>query len=189
VRPISCPACDVMISPDHYGVGEMSPCPFCGQQLRIDVFPAIEKKTGPLQVGEAVGEDEASCFYHSEKRAEATCDYCGRFICSLCELELHGKKMCPTCLQAGRQKGKIKNLDRQRTLYDAIALKLSLYPIITIWLTIITAPIALYLAFRHWNSPLGVTRRSKIRLVLSIIFSFCQIGVWSALIIYLIFMG
>jgi len=178
-----------MISPGYYGAGKMLPCSFCGRPLRIDVFPALLRKEGPFRVGETVAQNEASCFYHSEKRAETTCAYCGRFICSLCELELHGKKMCPACLQAGRQKGKIKNLDRERTLYDSIALKLALYPIITIWFTIVTAPIALYLALRHWNSPLGVTRRSKIRLVLASIFSLCQIGVWAALLIYLIFVG
>jgi hypothetical protein len=153
--------------------------------VRVDVFPAIMRKVGSFKAGKAVSFDEASCFYHSEKRAESTCHYCGRFICSLCEIDLHGEKLCPSCFQSGRQKGRIKNLDRERTLYDTVALKLALYPIVTVWFTVVTAPIALYLALRYWKSPLSVTRHTKIRLVLAIIFSVCQIGAWVAFAIYL----
>jgi hypothetical protein len=186
VKPLSCPFCDAPVPPSRYNSGILTPCLSCGTPLRIDAFPALVRGADPLTIGDQAASDEATCFYHSEKKAEAACELCGRFICALCEIELNGKRMCPACLHAGKVKGKIKNLDRERTLYDSIALSLSLYPIITIWFTLVTAPVALYMAIRHWNSPLSVTRRRKTRFVLAMIFSGCEIVAWVAILVYII---
>jgi hypothetical protein len=74
-------------------------------------------------------EGEASCFYHPQKKAAVPCEACGRFLCALCDCELHGKHFCPACLETGKQKGKIQKLESQRTLYDNIALALAVYPV------------------------------------------------------------
>jgi hypothetical protein len=57
---------------------------------------------------------------------------------------------------------------------------------ITVWFTIFTAPIAIYLSIRHWNSPMSVTGRTKIRFILAIIISGFQILAWATGIAYLV---
>jgi hypothetical protein len=120
-------------------------------------------------------DDEASCFYHPDKRAVIPCDSCGRFLCSLCDIELNNRHICASCLETGQEKGKIKNLENHRKLHDSIALHLAVLPIVT-------APVAFYLAIRHWKTPSSVIPRSKIRQILALLISGGQMVGWSALI-------
>jgi len=165
---------------------EFAPCPACGVPLHVEVFPALFRKTNAGQGGEAIMvEGESSCFYHPLKKAVLPCDGCGRFLCALCDCALDGRHFCPTCLETGRTKGKIKSLENQRTLYDSIALALAVYPMLIFYFTIITAPMALFVAIRYWKSPQSILRRTKIRFIAAIIISLLQIGGWVTLIIVL----
>jgi hypothetical protein len=133
-------------------------------------------------------EGEASCFYHPQKKAAVPCEACGRFLCALCDCELHGKHFCPACLETGKQKGKIQKLESQRTLYDNIALALAVYPVALvfgIYFTCITAPMSLYMAFRHWHAPSSVVRQNKIRYVLAIVLSALELAAWAVLVYFL----
>ena len=140
------------------------------------------RRITPGKEGEAVMEEtESSCFYHPQKKAVLPCEGCGRFLCALCDCEFNGQHLCPTCLETGRTKGKIKSLENRRTLYDTIALSLAILPIglIVFWfLTIITAPMALFMAIRYWNAPRSIVHRTKIRYVLAMIFATLQIAGW-----------
>ncbi len=154
--------------------------------MKVAVFPALLRGIDPGKSGDVVIDEEAGCFYHPGKKAEVACDYCGRFLCSLCDLELGGKHLCPTCLEAGRKKGRITNLERHRTLYDSVALRLSLFPLILPWFTLLTAPIALYLAISRWNAPTSVVGRGKGRLKVAIVLSGLQILAWAGGIAYVV---
>jgi hypothetical protein len=54
------------------------------------------------------------------------------------------------------------------------------------YFTIVTAPAALYLAIKHWNSPRGVIHHTKVRLVLAMIVASVQIIGWIAIVIFII---
>lgn len=130
-------------------------------------------------------EGEAACFYHPQKKAVLPCDACGRFVCSLCDCELNGQHFCPACLESGKTKGKIKSLENRRTLYDSLALSLSLLPLLIFYFTIITAPMSLFIAIRYWNAPRSLVHRTKIRFIFAVLFSILQIVGW-AIGIYLL---
>lgn len=130
-------------------------------------------------------EGEAACFYHPQKKAVLPCDACGRFVCSLCDCELNGQHFCPACLESGKTKGKIKSLENRRTLYDSLALSLSLLPLLIFYFTIITAPMSLFIAIRYWNAPRSLVHRTKIRFIFAVLFSSLQIVGW-AIGIYLL---
>jgi hypothetical protein len=158
---------------------DLAPCPLCGDLVQTEVFPALFRSPTRGRGGEALlVEGESSCFYHPQKKAVVPCDGCGRFLCGLCDCQLHGEHFCPACLEVGRQKGRIKRLENQRTLYDGIALSLAVFPLLMYYFIIVTAPIALYLAIRHWNSPLSIVHRTKARLVLAIILATAEIIGW-----------
>ena len=186
MEPIACTACRGRLPSAYLTKEDFFQCPSCKARLKVHVFPALIRGIAPGKSGEAVKGDEASCFYHPGKKAEIACDYCGRFLCSLCDLELGGKHLCPTCLETGRNKGRITNLERHRTLYDSAALQLALFPLLIFWLTIVTAPVALFLAIRRWNAPPSIVRRGKGRFVAAIILSTLQILGWAAGITYLV---
>ena len=112
------------------------------------------------------------------------CSSCGRFICALCDVELDGRHLCPACLETGKRKHTIETLENQRVLYDRIAMYLALVPLLLMWpVTVITAPISLYVAIRYWNKPVGFPVGGKWRYVLAIILAVLQIVGWLALLI------
>jgi hypothetical protein len=176
---IQCPKCQAWLVEEIFNRPDLSPCPACGVPLQVEVFPALFRKITPGQNAETIMvEGESSCFYHPQKKAVRPCDSCGRFMCALCDCELNGQHFCPACLDAGKTKGKIKSLDNQRMLYDRVALSLAVYPLLIFYFTIITAPMALFIAFRHWKSPPSLVRRTKIRFVVAIILALLQIAGW-----------
>jgi hypothetical protein len=168
---------------------DWEPCPNCQVLLHLEVFPALFRRNAPGDDGELlVVEGESSCFYHANKKAVLPCQGCGRFLCALCDCELHGQHFCPACLESGRNKSKIKSLDNHRTMYDTIALALTVLPVVTLafwFLTIITAPMALFVAIRYWNAPRSLVRRTKIRYVLAMILATLQMAGWGLGIYYL----
>jgi hypothetical protein len=180
---INCPSCQTALPVDFFNRPDFSPCPTCGRPLQIEVFPAFFRPVVTGRAGEAImQEGEAGCFYHPEKKAVAPCDVCGRFLCALCDCDLDGRHVCPSCLETGRQKGKIEELTNRRTQYDRIALTLALVPFTMIGFcaTIVTAPAAVYIAIRHWNTPGGIVGRSRARFVVAIILALLSLLLWFA---------
>ena len=66
--------------------------------------------------------DQASCFYHPNKKASVPCDNCGRFLCALCDVDFGGRRLCPACIEAGSGTESETTLDTRRILYDKLAL-------------------------------------------------------------------
>jgi hypothetical protein len=185
---IQCPVCRAWLIGGPFNQPEFAPCPACGVPLQTEIFPALFRKISAGQTGEAVIiEGESSCFYHPQKKAVLPCDGCGRFLCALCDCPLDNRHFCPTCLETGRTKGKIRTLENQRTLYDSIALSLALYPLLFICfiqMIIITASISLYVAIRYWNAPQSILRRTKVRFIAAIILALVDIACWACYIIF-----
>ena len=187
VSSLYCTKCQHELPLYIFRKDEFRPCPSCGSKIFGVVFPALTKTTALSRGGETLIVDtDASCFYHPQKKAEISCGYCGRFLCALCDIEMDGTHLCPPCIESGKQKGRIKTLENRRTLYDSIALSLSVLPILIFYFTLITAPISIFIAFRYWNAPTSILHRGKWRMVLAIIFSTTQIIGWGVLGYFLI---
>lgn len=99
-------------------------------------------------------------------------------MCALCEIELGGQHLCPACIEAGVKKAKLKNLKRESVYYDEIALAVAILPTLFVWVTLITAPVALYIAIRHWRTPLSVVPRGKWRYVIAMVVAGLQLAAW-----------
>jgi hypothetical protein len=167
----------------------MGNCPSCNAQVGAEVFPAaLRDPVAEARQSENVSTpEEASCFYHPAKRAVETCANCGRFMCALCDVELSGEHICPSCLSTGRKKGRIRNLENERVLYGNVALALAILPILTIWFTIFTAPIAIYMAVRYWKAPQSlVSGGGKTKLGIAFTLGVIQVLAWIAGITYAI---
>jgi hypothetical protein len=182
-----CPECRTPIREIEINQLHLSSCSGCNCLLQAELFPAYFRISGATQtVEDAILEGESTCFYHPAKKAVLPCAGCGRFMCSLCDCDLGGEHFCPACLEAGRTRKKIKNIERQRTRYDNIALSLVVFPMILFYVTFITAPIAIVIAIRHWNSPASMIHRTRTRLVIAVLLASLQILGWCALVIFLI---
>ncbi len=174
-----CLRCKRVLPGELFNRPGVLPCPSCGAQIHAELFPAFLRPQATGKAGELLLlESEAGCFYHPEKKAEVSCESCGRFLCALCDCELNQKHFCPSCLQAGPKRGRVRNLENERMHYDSIALALAVLPIITIWFTLLTAPAAVYMALRYWNAPRSIVGRTRIRFILAIVFGVGQVVAW-----------
>lgn len=184
---ISCTKCDAPLPRQLRNSQQLVRCTACKSELKADVYPAVYRESQGSRAGETLQEDkEAGCFYHPRKKAVLSCSTCGRFLCQICDVELNGRHLCPSCLESGKTRRKIKNLEDHRTRYDKIALTIAVVPILTVWLTIISAPIALYLTIRYWKAPLGIIPHTRVRFMAAFLISGAQILGWSLLFFGLI---
>lgn len=125
MKPLYCPACRSDIVPPAMTSGlQPLACPSCGDQLEVEVFPALSRAPQAGAAGQPATEGEAVCFVHGERRAERACDLCGRFMCALCDLHVGSMHLCPTCFEAGRQGRRLAHLERERMIFPAIAVRL-----------------------------------------------------------------
>lgn len=173
---ISCGNCSWPVPVESWNHEESVRCPGCRQKVQVEVFPAIARATAGA-LPEAIGADtEASCFYHPGSRADVPCDQCGRFLCRLCDLEIDGRHLCPTCFQTGVSTRKLETVEPRRTMYDTVALTLATFPALLLWPALLTAPATLIMVFRRWNAPGSIVPRTRIRFYLAALFALAEIA-------------
>jgi hypothetical protein len=154
-------------------------------------FPAIQRANEDAaaiagRTSLPLDANEASCFYHPAKRAAIVCQTCGRFLCSLCDIELAGEHLCSNCIEAGKRKATLNKIEKNRTLYDEMALATSILPLLMWPATLITAPVTLVIVFRYWKKPLSIIPRTKSKYILAAIIACLQILGWSVVAYHLL---
>jgi hypothetical protein len=176
--PIPCNRCNRPLPKWELAAQHAALCPECGASSIVRVFPALFYAAGGPVATETAAEGEATCFDHPAKRAVAACSRCGRFVCQLCAVDFKDAVWCPSCFTAGEYKGRTVEFENSRMLYDSTALTVALAPLPMWPVTVISAPIALYVALRYWNRPLSLVRRWRWRSALAAVIALAEIGGW-----------
>jgi len=181
---IPCTRCQTPLPATAINTLELTPCAACGTAIRADVYPALCQETQNGHAGSRLQDARAaSCFYHPEKQALLPCSVCGRFMCALCDIDLNGRHLCPVCFEKGKTHEKITDLVARRVCYDRIALLVAVLPIMMVWITIVTAPVAIFLAVRYWNAPASILPRTKARSISAILIASAQIAIWGTVLL------
>lgn len=173
----ACAQCDTVLPASFFNTG-LRACPTCGHRCRADVFPAFFAPHEICSGEQPALDGKAVCFYHSRNKAVVPCDSCGRFLCELCRIDLGSRHLCPQCLQSGKKKGKIRDIEKHRVLYDDVALALAIIPMLFYFVTVITAPGVIFLTIKHWRSPSSIIPRSRFRFVAASFLALLQIAGW-----------
>lgn len=178
---LSCPKCRVDLLLDQLApLGQPAPCPSCARPLEGLVFPALHRPQASGKQAEAlIAAEDAGCFYHPQSRAQMPCDACGRFLCALCDVELQGQHLCPNCLDSGRKKKTIRTIDDGRILYGGMASITALLPLVIFWpLTILTGPLAVFLAIYGLRKPRSITGHGWMSFIVAIVFGLGETLAW-----------
>ncbi|MEJ2368375.1 MAG: hypothetical protein P8Z49_08505 [Acidobacteriota bacterium] len=158
--------------------GELE-CPGCTREFRLETFPAFYRDPLNSEQAESLhSRDEASCYFHPSSRAAAVCEECGRFVCSLCDMPIGTRHYCPSCLAAGTGNQEEETLADQHVLYDNIAIFMAVAPLVTCWLTLISAPVTLLATVFWWRRPLSIVPRSKGRYVTAAGIALAELVAW-----------
>ena len=128
MNAVRCPSCLAELPVVDGAVGaETLTCGRCRATVEVETFPAQWRKVQPGRAGELVTGEEAACFVHTDRRAEAACDACGRFMCALCEVRVGEQRLCVACLESGRRAGRLAQVERGRTIFALVALRVALF--------------------------------------------------------------
>ncbi len=177
---LTCPACYGKVPLTNTAPIDLQECPLCQQELGVRVFPAINREFDLPATGKRVlVDDEASCFFHTTKRADVACESCGRFLCALCETPFAGKILCPECLERAESDGELEELIGLRYRHGSIALMIALVPLLFWPLTLITAPIAIGYAIKTWKAKGSLVSNSRFSHVSAIVIGLIELGIWA----------
>jgi hypothetical protein len=160
-------------------------CPACHVEVEAFIFPAFQDNPAARPQIELAQESEAVCFFHSRYRAETPCDQCGRFLCRLCTIDVGTRRVCAECLAQLRKQKEETGLIQHAALFDNTALFLVIAPTATIalsFLTIISAPAALFLSFYYWPRQWTLLHRSRLRFGIAGVLSILALTGWAILI-------
>jgi hypothetical protein len=182
MEAICCGECSWPVPVEAWNRDEGVRCPGCSHRVDALVFPAIEGRRAGALPEAVIAETEAACFYHPSSRAAIPCDECGRFLCSLCDIEIDGRHLCPICFESGVRGNKLEVAETQRTMYDTVALAMATLPALLLWPAILAAPAALFVIVRRWRAPGSVVPRTRIRFYLAALFALGEIGFFVFLI-------
>ena len=183
----TCPVCEYAIAGEPAETHTLF-CPRCRTHIEIDAFPALLRQSAS-HLSQAVVADEATCYFHSDRVAAFACNRCGRFLCPLCRIEWAGEELCPACLEAASRGEQHRQLASTRFHFDTLALLLSTVLLLTGFLTILTAPLALGFALFTFRKECSIAPRTKIRFVLAVLFSTATIAAWVAFFVYTVKRG
>lgn len=161
-------------------------CPECSNEVEVLTFPARDLSDSGngsnSSSARVIDQSESTCYVHQENRAQAVCHECGKFMCSLCEISLEGKSMCPSCLNSARQENPQEHLVKQSPnvvsitgMCAAIGLLPPFY-LITFIIGIITGPVILYYTwFRNRSKKAPWLPAGKSGLVMNTILGFVHL--------------
>jgi len=176
---IACPECGFELREAFFESPDYRACQICGSEVSVLPFPVCFIAPGQITALDlARTDEEASCFHHDSKKAIHSCTRCGKFLCALCAAEVGADIFCPECLVAGEIHGSDQRLERERVLYDSIALTAAIAPAFTISLTIFGAPAAIYLALRYWRRPTSIVRRFRWRRYAAFLIALTEMAFW-----------
>lgn len=147
---VPCPSCGGDVIPIETG---WQTCLYCGKELQIRAWPIVRQNSNAA----TALSDQSTCFFHPDKAFQACCQRCGRFMCTLCDLQLGAEHVCPTCFERGRADS---GTDASKAdwryrdiLYDSIALTVG-WAWILIWPVIVAAiPTVIVLHVKYRKAP------------------------------------
>ncbi len=160
-------------------------CHGCGKKNKIVIYDAILKE---LNQGEKIctitEEDDANCYKHQKNLAVKACDHCGAYICSLCDIEIHGEHICPDCFN---NQQKSQSNSKSNFMHAQLAFILSIAQVF-IWylIPIFSIGIIIYsiIFWKKDKNPYG--KSSKIFFILAILISLIALIGFSILLIEII---
>jgi uncharacterized paraquat-inducible protein A len=115
-----CPQCSVALTKDWVRTGTIV-CPYCSHTFLATAFDPPQRKPRRVATVEAFPEGANACANHPGNAAVKSCQRCGLFICSLCEMNLGEGSLCPSCFDRVRAEGELQGAATRYTDYASMA--------------------------------------------------------------------
>jgi hypothetical protein len=186
---LTCPLCSESLPIGLFVAGQPAQCPACHSKVQAYIFPEFYKNHAVRPGIHLAQEHEAACYFHARYRALKPCDNCGRFLCDICAIIVGNRQLCTECLSQLRKQRNEAGLVHYAALFDNVALFLVTAPFVTLFfwfLTILSAPVSLFLSFYYWSRQWNLIPRSRFRFVLATLLSLLLIASWTFVTYYIV---
>ena|SRR5687768_3260348 len=120
-RGPGCPHCRVPLPAEEQRTGAIF-CAHCWRPFEATAFAAPQRPVAPVAEVVAAGpEGGNACANHAGNAAVTSCQRCGLFICSLCEMNVGTGPYCPSCFDRMRTQGSLQTGVRRYRDYAGMA--------------------------------------------------------------------
>lgn len=99
-----CPLCRFTLPAEDIRSGAIT-CRRCNRSFEATAFTPPEKRLRVIEVAVTGPEGANACANHARNAAVTSCERCGIFICSLCEMNVGEGSFCPACFERARVEG------------------------------------------------------------------------------------
>lgn len=179
-----CPRCHVTLAADDIRSGVIA-CPHCRRSFEATAFQPPERKQAIVQSLTIGPDGEANaCANHARNVATTSCQRCGLFICSLCDMNVGSGSLCPGCFDHVRNEGKLAPAARRYRDYASMARSSAIFGILFFYIGL--GPLTVHYAIKgrkqrrdDGRSTVGVT----ISMIAGILETLALIGMIVAIII------
>lgn len=116
-----CPRCLRLLAPEQMRSGVVV-CPTCNRGFEATMFTAPQRRMRVIEEVAGSGPEGANaCANHERNSAVTSCQRCGLFICSLCDMNIGAGSYCPTCFDLLRTEGSLKEAATRTRDYASMA--------------------------------------------------------------------
>lgn len=127
-----CPFCEVTLPEEKLHTGAVT-CDSCRNTFEATAFQPPQRPMRLAQTVVGAGPEGANaCSTHPGNAAVTSCDRCGLFICSLCEMSVGTGTFCPACFDRVRAEGMLPEVQTSYRDYASMA-RLAIFGGIIIW--------------------------------------------------------
>lgn len=178
-----CPRCRMRLTSDWIRTGIVM-CPDCGRAFEATAFHPPTRRLRVVEVVATVDGSNA-CANHARNAAVTTCQRCGLFICSLCDMNVGSGSYCPSCFERLRSGNELKGTGTRYRDYATMARNTMLAGLFFMFFGFLFGPLALYYA-RKGLTQLQTEGRSTIGLRIVSIFAILELLAGLAMIVFVI---
>ena len=184
-RGPACPRCKKPLELAQASDGPNN-CPYCGGAFDARVFQPAARSLRVVQVAQSGPEGAGACANHPRNAAVTSCERCGIFICSLCELDVDDAKYCPACFERLAEEGAIPSARVRFRDYGSLAIVASFVGFIfSFILGLPIGVLTLYYVYKGFRTR-RVSGAPVTALVLAAIVALMDMGISSLLLISLL---
>jgi ribosomal protein L37AE/L43A len=99
-----CPRCEALLGDESRRTGSVI-CPSCGKTFEATAFNPPQRRLQIVEVAHSGPEGANACANHERNTAVTSCQRCGLYICSLCDMNVGSGSYCPSCFDRVRTEG------------------------------------------------------------------------------------
>lgn len=115
-----CPRCARLLGDDLRTTGNTI-CPSCGVTFEATAFNPPQRRMQIVEVAQSGPEGANACANHERNTAVTSCQRCGLYICSLCDMNVGSGSYCPSCFDRVRTEGTLSATTTRFRDYGSMA--------------------------------------------------------------------